>query len=157
MRKIIKSVAFILAICLFSGLLASCKKNPCDSATFREVAEKKGFKTLDILPQFDSTPQVKEAFITSPKDNTFQIEFYVLDSLDYTKKFYNNLSGIMDEQKKSAASSSSEEGKNYAKCSITVNGMYSFVEYIDNTLIYVPRTDEANKKAIEAFFVSLNY
>ena len=40
---------------------------------------------------------------------------------------------------------------------MTSDGKYTMVEYIENTLVYVPPTDSDNKAAIEEFLKELKY
>ncbi len=157
MKKTSRIFALLLAVGLVTVMLASCSKTPADLNTFKEISQKKGYSMVDALSQFTDTPQVKEAVISIPDGKAFQIEFYVLDSSTFASTFYNNLSNVIEEQKGSIHSGSSFSGKNYAKRTITTGGRYSMVEYIENTLVYVPFTDASNKSAIEEFLKEMNY
>lgn len=157
MKKAPRLIALVLAIGLISAMLVSCTKTPSDTNAFKDLAKAKGYTVEDVLNQFTDTPQIKEVFIAYPDGLPFQIEFYVVDSLASSRMFFDNMSNVMEKQKGSIHAGSSVSGKNYAKRTMTSDGKFTMVEYIENTLVYVPQTDSSNKSAIEAFLKELKY
>ena len=155
--KKIRIISLALAIGLISVMLASCTKTPSDTSRFKSIASEKGYMIQDVLSQFSDTPQIREATVTAPEGFAFQIEFYVVDSSDFAKTFFTNLSAVIEGQKGSVYSGGSLNGKNYAKRTMTSGGQYTMVEYIENTLVYVPLTDADNKSAVEAFLKEMGY
>ena len=106
---------------------------------------------------FSAYSYIEECLVAAPNEKSFQIEFYVLDNADDTKKFYNsNLSNII-ETTGNSISDYSDKGNNYAKTSYFFNGKYISIEYVEKTIIYVPWTDSTNKSAVEEFLKEMNY
>ena len=160
MRKITKTpklIALVLAMGLISVMLVSCTKTPTNSAAFKETASAKGYTVDDAIAQFENVPHIKEAFIAYPSDKSFQIEFYVVDNSDSARMIFNNLSNVIEKQKGNVHSGSSVSGKNFAKRTMTSDGKYTMVEFIENTFVYVPQTDSSNKSEIEKFLDEMKY
>lgn len=157
MKKTSRFFALVLAIGLISAMLVSCTKTPSDSATFKSIAKTKNYTIDDAIDELENAPEFKEAFVAYPAGHSFQIEFYVTDTAASAQSVFSNLSNVMESQKGNVYSGSSMSGKNYSKRTMTSNGKYTMVEYVDNTLIYVPLTDAANKSAVEKFIKELNY
>ena len=157
MKKTSRFFALVLAMGLISVMLASCTKTPSDSNTFKAIAQEKGYTIEDALAQFSNYPEFKEVFIAYPSGHPFQIEFYVTDNADSATIIFNNQNNKIESKKGSVYSGASSNGKNYAKRTMTSDGKYTMVEYIENTLVYVPPTDSDNKAAIEEFLKELKY
>lgn len=157
MKQTSRFMAFVMAIGLIAVMLVSCTKTPSDANTFNEIAKAKGYTVEDVLSLFTETPQVKEAFIAYPEGRPFQIEFYVVDNSASAKMFFNNRCNVIEEKKGSVHAGSSVSGKNYAKRTMTSDGKYTMVEFIENTLVYVPQTDSSNKAEIEKFLNEMKY
>ena len=157
MKKTSRLMALVLAIGLLSVMLVSCTKTPSDSNTFKDLAKAKDYTVEDALSQFTDTPQIKEVFIAYPQGRPFQIEFYVVDNSDSARMIFNNLSNVIEKQKGNVHSGFSVSGKNYAKRTMTSDGKYTMVEFIENTFVYVPQTDSSNKSEIEKFLDEMKY
>lgn len=157
MKKNIRLLAVVLAIGLLCAFLVSCTKTPLNSDTFKAIAQNKEYSTTDALSQYSSDERFKEVFIAYPSGKPFQIEFYVLDSADSAKSIFNNQANIIESQRGNLHSSSSINGKNFAKRTMVSDGKYTMVEYVENTLVFVPLTDSDNKETIEQFLKEMNY
>ncbi|MBQ9902524.1 MAG: hypothetical protein IJM51_09125 [Clostridia bacterium] len=157
MKKAIKLTAVVLSVILLASLLTSCKKNPSDTAAFKQLAEKSGFEIHDVTQQYADAPQIKEATVVAPSSREFQIEFYVITDKDSAKQLYLAQSEVVDGYKDSNFIGTSSNGQNYARRTVVTNGKYLMVSYIENTMVYVPPTDKTNKDAIEKFLKNFGY
>ena len=157
MKKSFRITSVILSVFLMAAFLTSCKKSPSDTSQFKQLAKEYKFEIYDVSNQYVNAPQIKEATIALPSDQAFQIEFYTITDRESAKQLYLAESDVVDGYKDANYSGSSSNGQNYAKRSIVTNGKYLMVSYIENTLVYVPPTDEKNKKTIEEFLKKLNY
>ena len=156
-KKVSRIITLVMSIALITVTLASCTKTPSDTSTFIDLAKKKNYEVQDVLYDFTDTPQVKEGTVVAPSGRAFQIEFYVLSDSDFARSFFNNLSKVIDDEEGSIHSGTSLNGKNYAKRTMSSNGKYTMVEYIENTLVYVPLTDTENKSTVEDFLKEFGY
>ena len=130
MNRIKRILAFVLIVALIPALLTSCKKTPSDTEAFKKLSNAKGYVIYDVTEQYINAPQIKEATIAAPSDKSFS--------------WSGNVSN----------------GKNYAKRTLTTDGKYMVLSYIENTMLYVPPTptdNEDNLKAIDAFIDEFHY
>ena len=100
---------------------------------------------------------IKEVYIAHPEGFPYQIEFYVLESTDSARMYFNSMNNVIENEKGSVHSGSSVTGKNFAKRTLTTDGQFTMVEYVETTMIYVPLTESGNKSAIESILKELNY
>lgn len=149
-----KSAVVILMLSLMLLILTGCDKKSVTTDEFKTLASENGLTCVDAIEQFASYDFIKEATIAVPSDSSYQIEFYVLSDSSYAKSFFetnktNFVKGETDID-------SLKEGGNYSRYSLNSSGKYMFVEYINNTVIYV-NTDESNQEAIDTFIKDLKY
>lgn len=157
MKKITRAVAVTVLSVLMLFLFTSCSKTPSDTAGFEKLAEKKGYKVIDVTDHYLNAPQIKEGTVAAPSDRSFQIEFYIITDMDSAKELFKAQSKEIDGIKGTTWSGNISNGRNYAKSTVISDGKYTILCYIDNTLLYVPPTDKANKETIDAFVDALKY
>ena len=155
--KITKLTALFLAVFFMTSVLTSCQKTPSDTKNFSKIASSMGYDVLDISNQYTNAESIKVATVAAPKSRKFQIEFYELTDMESAIKIYSAQSDILESLKTSGASSEVTNGRNYAKRILTVNGQYMLIEYIENTIIYIPPTDVENQKDVEKFLEKFKY
>ena len=99
---------------------------------------------------------IKDIYIAAnPKDN-YQIEFYVLESVDTAKTFFSeNKTRFSKEVGKNKIETKSKKG-NSEKYTVTSLGQYRLVSRIENTVIYLD-TRESNKKKVDEILKELGY
>lgn len=154
--KVTKTAAMLLMLSLMLAMFTGCNKKSVTTDDFKALATEKGLACTDALEQFAAYDFVKEVTIAVPSDSSYQIEFYVLSDSSYAKSFFETSQINFDMNKGQTYSDTSKDGGNYARYSLNSNGRYMFVEYIDNTMLYV-NTEESNQSTIEAFIKELKY
>ena len=156
MKKQIRIFA-IVSLFLIGIIMSSCQKTPSDTAAFEKLTEESGYNLYDITVQYDALPQIKEVKLAVPDSRAFQIEFYVITDMDNAKKLFLVQCEEIEGFKGVEFTGDSSNGQNYARRSVVTKGQYLMVSYIENTVVYVPPTDDKNKDEIEKFLKKLNY
>ena len=158
MNRLSKRIAVILVMATALALFTSCRKSPSGTENFISLAREKGYDIYDVTYQYANAPQITKATVIEPSDQSFQIEFYIITDKENAKKLYMAQSDEIENFKSGNAKTSLSNGTNYAKRAVSTNGKYLMVAYIENTVLYVPPTDEKkHKKEIENFINELNY
>lgn len=155
-KLITKASAIIVALSAVLLLFTGCSKTAATGESFKELAEENGMVTVDAKSQFSDYDYILEAIIAAPEDNTYQIEFYVLSDSSFAASFFENNKTKFEQSKGSNYSDSSSSGDNFASYSLTAGDRYMFVEYIDNTVIYID-VDKSNKDEVSDFVKALKY
>ena len=155
---IIISIVGVLLIALMIGLFALLgkTKNPITAEEFKNIMEQKEYITGDATAQYDEYGYVNKVYIAATKDRSYQIEFYVLEDIEYAKSFYNTNKKIFEEAKVSVSAESNVNLKNSSKYTLSSNGEYKVVSRIDNTVIYVD-TEDKNRDIVKDILKELGY
>ena len=91
------ALMIVLALGIVTGMFSEHTKSPTNSKSFQDIALSKGYVIQDCTEMFSAYSYIEECLVAAPNEKSFQIEFYVLDNADDTKKFYNsNLSNIIE-------------------------------------------------------------
>lgn len=156
--KVSRAAVLLLLLSLMTAMFTGCKikKEAITAADFKSLAAEKGLQCEDATAQFAGYDFVQEVTLALPSDESYQIEFYVFDDTENAKSFFANNQAIFEESKSNPSSNTSFSGPNNAKYGLTSDGKYRFVEYVDNTAVYVD-TDKANKSTIEEFVKAMGY
>lgn len=158
MRKAPGFTTIIVMAVLIAALFTSCAKSSSDLETFKKLAEKNSYEIHNVTDQYINSPQIKTATIAAPKDRNFQIEFYTITDVESAQTIFQAQGKVIDSYQGNGADSKVSNGKNYAKRTVvTKDNKYLMVSYINNTVLYVPPTDKANRKEIEKFIKDFNY
>ena len=157
MNRSAKLTALVLALVLMTSILTSCKKTPSGNEAFRKTAASYGYDVIDISDQYTKAEAIKTAIVAAPKNRAFQIEFYMLTDMESAVKIYNAQSDILESQKAEGSTNKVSSGRNYAKRTVTSGGNYMIVEYVENTIIYIPPTKVENKKDVDEFLKKFRY
>ena len=126
------------------------------ASDFKNSMEQKGYAITDANSQFSQYDYVKQVYIASSNDYSFQIEFYELSDENYAMNFYNNNKSKFETSKGNASAETSASLKNYSKYTLSSNGKYMVVSRIDNTVIYVNVNDNY-KDTVKDILKELGY
>lgn len=151
-----KSAAVLLLLSFMLSMLTGCGKKAVATDDFKTLAAEKGLSCTDALEQFAAYSFIKEVTIAAPSDLSYQIEFYVLSDSSNAKSFFETSKINFDMNKGEVYTDTSKDGSGYAMYTLNSNGRYMFVEYVENTMLYV-NTDQSNRSAVEAFIKDLKY
>lgn len=156
--KVNRAAVLLLLLSLMTAMLTGCNisKTAITAADFKSLAAEKGLQCEDATAQFASYGVVEEVTLALPSDASYQIEFYVFTDKENAQSFFVTNQAKFEATKGNPSSNTSISGTNNAKYALTSNGKYRFVEYVDNTAVYVD-TDKANKSAIEEFVKVMGY
>lgn len=153
MKKKIMGVILCLFILVF---LNGCgNKVVITTDTFTKVCDENGFETTNVIEQYKSYDQIREATVARNADG-LQIEFYVIDSADNASSMFETNKTKFEANKGSVSSNTSVSMGNYENYAQTSNGQYMYVSRVDNTLIYMT-VDENYKDIMKEIVKQLGY
>jgi len=153
--NIIGIVAWISALILmFSFLFHSfmLNKPAITSEDFSAKATSSGFTVVDVSEQHNG--QTVISLLAVEGNESFQIEFYIFEENLQARNAFSQHKAKIDINP--SGSYVSSNGNNWAKYAKTSGGTYSFVSYIDNTLVYA-RVPQEHKQATQDFIKELGY
>lgn len=146
----------ILVGVLFSMLLilTGCgNKKALTTEEFTNLANENGFTISDATSQFTDS-YVSKATLAL-KDG-YQIEFYVIDNVENSKKMFEYNKNQFQNYKSGVSTELSKSVGNYSTYLLQSNGYYMYLSRIDNTLIYI-RTDISYKEEVKSFVEKIGY
>lgn len=150
----VSSLAVVLAMVML--MLTGCTKTSSTTDAFKTLAEESGLTTADATAQFAEYDFVKEVTLAIAEDNSYQFEFYVLSDDANAKTFFEENKSIFEQSITGNHTQSSVSGNNFAKYSATTDDSFMFLEYIDNTVLYID-VDISYKSEAEKFIKGLDY
>ena len=119
------------------------------------IMKTKDFELVDITEQFSQYDGYMNKGYVATNGN-YNIEFYVLSSIDNAVKMYNTNKSNFEAQKGNKSTSSSNSFKNSSQYSLTTNGKYKHLSRIDNTFLYL-NIDEIYKTEVIEILQELGY
>lgn len=151
-----KKTLLLLSILLMILTLTGCgKKDSITSQKFEQEATDFGYTVMDAKDQFSDYDYVNSALIAL-KNDSYQIEFYELDTDAQASSMYSSNESTFDSMKGSQYKENSFSGKNYDTRTTTGNGQYMHMCRIDNTLLYM-NIPEENKESAEKLLDEIGY
>lgn len=156
--KGIRAVVLLLLVSLMMTMFTGCKvkKEAITTADFKSLAAGNELQCTDATAQFAEYGVVEEVTIAHTEDVSYKIEFYVFIDNANAQSFFTTNKGDFESVKSNPSSNTSFSGQNYASYALTSGDKYMFVEYVDNTAVFV-NTDKANKSTIEEFVKAMGY
>lgn len=132
------------------------EKTSITSSDFYSIMTQKGYSVQDASSQFLDYNYVKQVYIATTKDYSYQIEFYELLNDSYATSFFNSSKSIFASSKGNASAETSVGLKNYSEYTLSSNGKYMLVSRIDNTVVYV-NVDNKYKDTVKTVLNELGY
>lgn len=151
MKKV--ATLFLIFLILTSAACGLKPRTPLAAYEFVTKMEAAGFEIKDAADQFEEG-EVEAAYL-AVGDN-YQIEFYVVPSVDQAMAAFGANKARFEAVKDSASSIKSVEGKNFSYYTLTYTDIYYVVSRTDNTFIYVV-ADAEYKKEISKIISDLGY
>lgn len=151
-----RAAAVVVVMALMLSVLTACTKTAVTAADFQTAATNAGLKCTDVIAQFNEYDYFKTAIVAAPEDFSYQIEFYEMSDSAHAQSLYLQNKTNFENGKSSTNVNTSVSGKNYAKYSLTDNGQYMFIEYVDSTVVYC-KVDASYKDKVEAILKELKY
>ena len=139
----------VIIICLLL-LTLGCQRKSIDSNKFKSIVRDNGYYVISTKNQFSSYDYIKEAYLA--RNDSINIEFYIMSDIDNTNAFYEYNRDIMDANR---TNTSLYKEKNN-KYTLTTTDKYMVISCIDTTCIYVD-TDIKNKDKVNNILKKLGY
>lgn len=152
-----KKILYVLTLMVVTLTLTGCEnKKAITIDEYKDIMSTNSFVLNDAKNRLSVNSNIKDIYIAAnPKDN-YQIEFYVLESVDTAKTFFSeNKTRFSKEVGKNKIETKSKKG-NSEKYTVTSLGQYRLVSRIENTVIYLD-TRESNKKKVDEILKELGY
>lgn len=155
---IIVTVIVLIFLAIFGIVFFNLNKEKISitASDFKNSMEQKGYIITDANSQFSQYDYVKQVYVASSADYSFQIEFYELSDENYAIDFYNNNTSRFERYTGNASSKTSVSWKNYSKYTLSSNGKYMVVSRINNTAIYID-VDDKYKDTVKDILNELGY
>ncbi len=154
--KKIFSISSLVVMLLAIFMLTGCSKTSTTTDSFKALAEEKGLVTMDATSQFAQHDFIEEVTLAISEDQSYQFEFYVMSDKANAKAFFEHNKTIFENSITGNYSQSQFSGNNFANYSATTTDSYMFIEYIDNTVLYI-NIDKEYKSAAKEFIEGLDY
>ena len=152
-----KKILYVLTLMVVTLTLTGCgNKKAITIDEYKDIMSTNFFVLNNAKNRVSVNSNIKDVYIAAnPKDN-YQIEFYVLESVDTAKTFFSeNKTRFSKEVGKNKIETKSKKG-NSEKYTVTSLGQYRLVSRIENTVIYLD-TRESNKKKVDEILKELGY
>lgn len=160
MKKVIIIVAVVvLIVALVIGgvfFMLTRQKTAVTIEGFKTVAEEKGYTVGDIQNQFSEYEYIEKAQVAVSKDYNYLIEFYVIDSEENAKAFYNNNKVTLEAMKQENSIDTTTSINNYDIYTLKAGGKYMYIARVDNTIVYANVSDSVENN-IKEFMKALGY
>ena len=152
-----KKILYVLTLMVVTLTLTGCgNKKAITIDEYKDIMSTNSFVLNNAKNRISVNSNIKDIYIAAnPKDN-YQIEFYVLESVDTAKTFFSeNKTRFSKEVGKNKIETKFKKG-NSEKYTVTSLGQYRLVSRIENTVIYLD-TRESNKKKVDEILKELGY
>ncbi len=153
-----KLISTLLTTALLSVTLAGCSaKEPLTSASFEEQMTEAGYIIADCTEQYAEVDYIEQCYVAlSDEDASYQIEWYEISDSDTAVQFFNTQKTIFEESAGNASATTSLNGTNSNKYTLSTDGTYKLLSRIDNTVIYVD-CDSEYKDSVQEALKALGY
>lgn len=156
MKKIKSLFIGIFAIAAVLLLTGCTNKTAISEADFKSKMEEKNFVVQDATYQFENYEYVKKALLAQKEDYSYQIEFYILDTITNAESFFETNKDIFEESKSNGSTETSVSLGNNDKYTLSTDGQYKLISRIDNTMIYL-NVAEDNREEVKELVEELGY
>ena len=154
-RNIAISIICILMLCVLTG----CKAKKAVSAyEFKIKAESLNYTIVNET--YTSIPSSYKSFledsVIARSTNGYRVEFYVFEDKHDAKECYKELKERYESYSANKTKKTKNSIGNFSSYSSTMNGYYTYICRVDNTMIYV-RAKASYKNDIKEFMKELGY
>lgn len=134
-------------------LFVGCSgKTALSDEDFRTKMEAKEFELYDVTEQFGGQAES----VTVATNGDYQVEFYVMPSVEDAEYSYNLNKETFEESAGSASVNTTASMANYSTYTLSTGETYSVVSRVDNTFIYC-NVEASHKSDIEQIVKDLGY
>ncbi len=152
-----KLISALLTVALSVTLMGCSAKEPITSASFEEQMTEAGYIIADCTEQYAEAAYIEKCYVAlSDEEANYQIEWYEISDNDTAVQFFNTQKSIFEESAGNASATTSLNGTNSNKYTLSTDGTYKLLSRIDNTVIYVD-CDSEYKDAVQETLKALGY
>lgn len=150
-----KKALIILCAAAVLFFISGCgNKTAITADDFKSKMEEKGFTVTDMTSQ-SNTEKLSSALLAQSEDNSYQIQFLVLDSEDTSVSTYNNAAESIKSQTNANVKTETTTNHTAHIKYVTSEKIYD-MSRIDNTILYsVASADKQDE--VENIFEELGY
>ena len=145
-KKLLMIPVLLVAILLLTA--CGLAKKPVSVETFTKIAEGKDMIVVDVIDQFEESPQVKKANVAIV-ENQWQLEHYILSSKDETTSMFNKNKQAFELEKDGKSKETKVEYGSYTKYVLETDTKYKVLIKVDNMFIYGNVPIEYKEYAVE--------
>lgn len=149
MKKSLLALCIGMMVLLFVGCSS---KTAITDEDFRTKLEDQGFEMHDVTEQFGDQAET----VTVAIKDDYQIEFYVMPSVEDAEYSYNLNKNNLEEAKGSSSVNTSASVANYSTYTLSTTEGYAVVSRVDNTFLYC-NVAASHKGDIEQIVKDLGY
>lgn len=153
MKKMILCMVMILT---FFMVGCSIKKEIIDSEKFIRIMSDNKFSITDATNQYDNYSHINSVHVATSNDLEYEIEFYVLDTVEEAKKMFESNKNTFEHKKLNKATIVKKNVSNYNFFSISDGDLYRYICRVENTLVYVDTTKKY-KNEVKDMIKKLGY
>lgn len=147
--------ALAMVLCLFTA--CNGKKTVSTTVDFEYLASQRNYKVEDATDLFAPYDYIKFATIAAPESEDFQIEFYELSDESFAASFYSINKNNLQMSRSADAIETSKSGDNFDLFKLESDTRYMMIERVENTVVFVDKTNSTYRDEIESFLKELKY
>jgi len=132
-KKLLMIPVMLVAILLLTA--CGLAKKPVSVADFTKIAEGKDMMVVDVIDQFEESPQVKTANVAIV-ENQWQLEHYTLTSKDEATSMFNKNKQAFELEKDGKSKETKVEFGTYTKYVLETDTKYKVLIKSENMFIY---------------------
>lgn len=152
-----KKVVAILLLVVMTLSLTACSKEVITADTFKEKAEDAGAKVYDEIIEDDNRYKNEIVKAYNAEHDDWSAVFYELSDEDDAEDMYYDYAHYLEDRVVGMSKSTGKvSGLNFERYTITADGEFNYVCYVDNTVLMISGDDE-NKDAVKDFADKLGY
>ena len=156
-----KRYIFLGIICLLAMfILTGCgKKTAISTGEFINITTSKDLQVANIINQFPSFPNIKEATLALSENNNtvdWQMEFYIINSSENAKSMFENNKKILEDANTKYNSRKEINMNNYSTYTMITDNYYLYLSQVDNTFLYV-NVPKSFKDDVQSIIKELKY
>lgn len=150
-----KKYLLLIIVCILSITLCGCSKKVISTGKFTDITSNYKLKSKDVTKQYKGVKDIKNVVFAVSEDG-WQIEFYVYENQDETKKMFENNMKYYNDKVKNSIYHEKNTSKKVDEYTIVEEERYTHVCRVKNTLLYVTAPIDS-KTDVEKVLRALKY
>ena len=157
MKKIALILTVVIVLAMMDGcLIQEASRTPISANEFTTKAEAAGYRIQDAADQASGAAEDYLIAIQGTSAIDYQIEFFVVSTVDQAKATYQGNLSKIESQKGAISTNLSADKETYAYYKLASDNRYYVISRIENTLVYIDAS-EKYKDEIVKFLRDIGY